>query len=100
MEPGRRKAELLIRERIVYADGALAEMVVWRVPSPVPPGRHPFKYRLVYVVGGERVLGYDNERGKGDHRHLRGSEMPYELVSIDQLLADFVAEIEKERRSS
>lgn len=91
---------LLIRERIVYPDGALAEMIVWRVPSPGPPGTHDFKYRLAYVVGGERVLGYDNERGKGDHRHYKGLETRYELASIDQLLADFVAEVEKERRSS
>ena len=100
MGTGRRKAELLIRERIVYPDGALAEMIVWRVPSPVPPGTHDFKYRLAYVVGGERVLGYDNERGKGDHRHFKGTETSYEFVSIDQLLADFVAEVENERRSS
>lgn len=94
------EAELLIRERIVYPDGALAEMVVWRVPSPVPPGTHGFKYRLVYVVGGERILGYDNERGKGDHRHVHGTETPYEFTSIDELLASFVAEVEEERRSS
>lgn len=48
--------------------GDLMEMVVWRVPKPVPPCGHCFKYRLVYVVNGTRVIGYDNERGKGDHR--------------------------------
>jgi len=100
MGSGRRKAELLIRERVVFPDGALAEMVVWRVPSPVPPGSHGFKYRLAYVVGGERILGYDNERGKGDHRHFKGAEALYEFVSVDQLLADFVAEVHEERRSS
>lgn len=100
MGPGRAKAELLIRERIVYPDGALAEMIVWRVPSPVPPGTHGFKYRLAYVVGGERVIGYDNERGKGDHRHFKGTETPYGFVSIDELLAEFVAEVNEERRSS
>jgi len=58
------KAELPIRERVVYPDGALAEMVVWRVPKPPPPLQHRFKSSLVYVVSGRRVLGYDNERGK------------------------------------
>ncbi len=34
---GRRlKAELLFRQRIDYDDGAIAEMVLWRVPKPVP----------------------------------------------------------------
>ena len=63
------KATLLIRERVVYSNACLAEMVVWRLPKPAPPSRHFFKYRLAYIVEGRRVLGYDNERGKGDHRH-------------------------------
>lgn len=71
-----------VRERIVYPDGALVEMFVWRVPSPVPLTTHSFKYRLASTVDGERIIGYDNERGKGDHRHFRGTETPYELVSI------------------
>jgi hypothetical protein len=96
----RRPATLVIRERVVYPDGAVAEMVVWRVPSPVRPSRHDFKYRLAYVVGGERVIGYDNERGKGDHRHLRGIERPYGFVSIDGLLADFVSDVEAFRRTT
>lgn len=97
---GRRKAELIFRERIVYDDVTLADMVAWRVPEPVPPATHRFKYRLAYVVAGERVLGYDNERGKGDHRHFKGRETSYEFVSMEQLIADFVADVERERRSS
>jgi len=31
------KAELLFHERIDYEDGAIVEMVLWRVPTPVPP---------------------------------------------------------------
>lgn len=96
----RRPATLVIRERVAYADGAMAELVVWRVPSPVEPSRHTFKYRLAYVVEGERVIGYDNERGKGDHRHVRGTERAYKFVSIDRLLADFVADVEAIRRST
>ena len=52
-------------------------MVAWRLPEPAPPCSHPFKYRLVYVVEGERVIGFDNERGKGDHSHIEGEERPY-----------------------
>lgn len=99
MKPARPKAVLIIRERVVYPDGGLVEMVVWRVPEPVPPTEHGLKYRLVYVEDGERVVGYDNERGKGDHRHVRGVEQPYAFVSIDQLLADFVAAVNRERSS-
>ena len=93
------KAELLIRERVVHPDGALVEMVVWRLPTPTPPSTHRFKYRLVYVVGGVRVLGYDNECGKGDHRHFGGREESFLFVSIDGLLAQFVSEVEALRRT-
>lgn len=92
------KAELLIRERVAFPDGGVVEMVVWRVPHPVPPSDHPFKYRLVYIVNGERVLGYDNERGKGDHRHVGTAEEPIAFVSIDDVISRFVDEVEATRR--
>ncbi len=84
------KAELVIRRRIAFGDRDFAEMVVWRVPSAVPPTKHGLKYRLAYIVGGTRVLGFDNERGKGDHRHEDGEEHAYHFSSIDALLADFI----------
>jgi uncharacterized protein with HEPN domain len=37
---------------------------------------------------------------RADHRHLKGTESPYRFVSIDELLADFVAEVKEERRSA
>lgn len=69
--------------------GGVVEIVIWRVPEPVPPSEHPFKYRLVYIVGGKRVVGYDNERGKGDHKHLAGHEEPYHFTDVDKLFVDF-----------
>jgi Family of unknown function (DUF6516) len=93
------KAKLRYRERIVYSGTELVEMVAWQVPAPIPPSTHFFKYRLVYIVEGVRVLGYDNERGKGDHRHFLGEEQPLEFISIDAVLQDFVAEVDKLRKS-
>ena len=94
------KAELVIRERLIFPDKSLVEMVVWRVPTPVPPTKHGFKYRLVYIVNGRRVLGYDNERGKGDRRHIDDREEAFDFVSIDNLLDRFVAEVEEMRSGS
>ena len=54
---------------------------------------HEFKYRLAYVVGEACVVRYDNEAGKGDHRHVGTKEMPYVFVSVDQLLDDFLADV-------
>ncbi len=70
-------------------------MVVWHVPQRVLPSEHPFKYRLVFIRNGERVVGYDNERGKGDHKHLGGREPIYRFVDIDTLVADFLRDVEK-----
>jgi len=86
------KAELLMRERRVLETGFI-EVVVWRLPQPLSGSTHSLKYRLAYVVAGECVLRYDNEAGKGDHRHLGMQEMPYVLVSVDQLLDDFLADV-------
>jgi hypothetical protein len=82
------KAKLLHKFRQAYGDGII-EGVVWEVPTPVPPSEHPYKYRLVYIVAGVRVLGYDNERGKGDHKHLRELEITYTFKDVPTLLADF-----------
>jgi len=70
------KARLLSRIKEAYGRGVI-EGVIWEVQEPVPPSAHRIKYRLVYVVDGKRVVGYDNERGKGDLRHIRGVESPY-----------------------
>ncbi len=87
------KAELVIRDRRLLSDGAIIEIVVWKVPKPVPPTEHGWKYRLFYGRPGQRLVGYDNERGKGDHRHLLGDELSYVFVSLEQLLDDFEADI-------
>jgi hypothetical protein len=86
------KAELLMRERRVLEAG-FVEVIVWKLPQPLGGSRHSLKYRLAYIVESECVLRYDNEAGKGDHRHVGTKEMPYVFVSIDQLLDDFLADV-------
>jgi hypothetical protein len=87
------KAVPLLRRRVVVAADAFVEVVVWRVPEPVPSSTHGYKYRLAYVVGGRCVVRYDNERGKGDHRHFETIETAYRFSTAEQLMADFVADI-------
>jgi hypothetical protein len=86
-------AELLFSYRIVYDDGGIVEMVIWRVSSPVPPSTHDLKYSLFYGHPGVREVGYDNERGKGDHRHIQGAEMPYVFAGVERLIADFWSDV-------
>jgi Family of unknown function (DUF6516) len=91
------KAELLFHQRIDYDDGAIVEMVLWRVPIAVPPSTHGLKYRLFYGRPGIREVGYDNERGKGDHRHFRGDESPYRFSTVEQLMSDFWHDVQTMR---
>lgn len=71
------------------------QMCIWQVPQPVAGSAHPYKYRLYYGKAGERIVGYDNERGKGDHCHLDGKEYCYNFLSVDKLIDDFLAEVFK-----
>jgi hypothetical protein len=61
----------------------------------VPGSAHPFKYRLALVVNGECVLLYDNERGKGDHRHIGGIEEPITFTTLEALYDAFQADLER-----
>ena len=87
------KATLIARTRIVYSADSFAELVLWRVPGPVPGSAHQFKYRLAYVVGAVCVVRYDNEIGKGDHRHFGAAENPYRFTTPERLIADFQKDI-------
>ncbi len=78
-------------------DGAILSRRIWLIAMPVPPSRHRYKYSLFYGYPAERLVAYDNERGKGDHRHLRDGETPYCFVSLERLLADFRADVEAMR---
>ena len=91
------KAKLLARTKEVRDDGSMVEVVIWELSKAVPPSTHSFKYRLFYGVDGACRVRYDNERGKGDHRHLGDKEIDYVFVSIDQLLDDFERDIENWR---
>ena len=91
------KARLITRFKDVTPEGGMIELVVWRVPLPVSPSSHNFKYRAAYSLGGKRVVGFDNERGKGDHCHLRGREKPYRFTSVDALVEDFIAAVAARR---
>lgn len=86
------KASLLLRERIPFREDSFAELVLWQLPSPLPGSVHSFKYRLAFVRSGVCLVRFDNEAGKGDHRHVRGRESKYSFVSPEKLVQDFLRE--------
>lgn len=87
------KATELLHQRIVFADNKFAELVLWQLSTPLAGSGHSFKYRLAYVVNEVCVLRYDNESGKGDHRHTGSKENTYKFISPDKLLEDFQQDI-------
>ncbi|HVG51423.1 MAG TPA: DUF6516 family protein [Xanthobacteraceae bacterium] len=89
------KAELLIDERFVLDAQTFVEIVVWQVPRPLRGSAHRFKYRLALVADNVCVLRYDNEAGKGDHRHKGNAESPYAFKDTDTLLSDFWRDVEE-----
>lgn len=89
------RARRILQRRIAFHENAFADMMIWMLPEPVQGSRHPLKYRLAYVVNGVCVLRYDNEAGKGDHRHWGADETGYRFSTPEQLLADFMADIER-----
>lgn len=87
------KATLLAHTKEIRDDGSIVEIVIWELPEPLPPCTHSYKYRLYYGVGSACRVRYDNERGKGDHRHFGEEESDYMFTSVDQLLDDFDRDI-------
>ena len=88
------KASLLAHTKEVRDDGSTVEVVIWELPEPLPPSVHSFKYRLFYGTPSNERVRYDNERGKGDHRHVGGRQEPYVFSSIDRLLDEFERDIQ------
>ena len=65
------------------------EMVIWQLPAVTEERPHGLKYRLYCGRGGDCIVRYDNEAGKGDHRHYGIDEEPYCFESPEKLVEDF-----------
>ena len=82
-------AKLLLERKETFPDGTISETVIWEVPEPVAGSSHRYKYRFFFGFPGQRLIGYDNERGKGDHRHIGQTEEPYEFTTAPRLIEDY-----------
>ncbi len=93
------KANLIYHVKEIDASGDIIEIKIWQVPKSKDKP-HGIKYSLAYIREGERVVGYDNAEGKGDHKHAGDREMPYKFKNVDQLFADFYQDIMELRRKN
>lgn len=89
------KATLILKDKKIFPNGTLIERVIWRLPAADEERPHGFKYRLYCGRGGVSLVRYDNEHGKGDHRHYGEVEERYRFVSLDRLLSDFDADVRR-----
>ena len=87
------KAKLIRKEKAEFQDGTIAEIKLWEV-SKTKDKPYGYKYSLVYIIEGKRVIGYDNAEGKGDHRHYREHEEDYRFTTVRELIKDFFKDID------
>jgi hypothetical protein len=85
----------VINSKQVWPDGTVVQLVVWRLPAPSRERPHRLKYRLYCGRAGSCLVRYDNEAGKGDHRHYGNQETPYVFTTLTRLLADFRADVRR-----
>lgn len=91
------KSKLLKHNKFREDNGNITEIKLWEVTKSKDKP-HGYKYSLVYIVEGKRIIGYDNAKGKGDHRHYRKHEDSYNFTTVWQLIADFFKDVEKYKK--
>ena len=89
-------ASLIRSDKLLLADGSIIQIRIWRLPEPTKERPNGLKYSLFYGRPGLRIIGYDNEAGKGDHRHHYEQEQPYTFVSFEKLIDDFMLDVRRE----
>ncbi len=87
------KAKRVFYDKQGLPDGAIIEMVIWQLPKASAERQHGLKYSLFYGKDGKRLIGYDNERGKGDHRHYGDDEESYVFETLEKLISDFINDV-------
>ena len=91
------KAVRVFYDKTILPDGAIVQMTIWQLPRSTSERPHGLKYSLFYGGPDGRIVGYDNESGKGDHRHIRDVETRYKFIGVEKLVADFLADVERIR---
>jgi Family of unknown function (DUF6516) len=93
MPKDRQRATIYFTQKVPFRDGGILEIRILIVPKPVLGSEHRFKYALFYGRKGRRLVLYDNERLKGDHRHRGDHQEPYRFTTIERLIGDFLEDV-------
>jgi hypothetical protein len=91
-------AKLVYQNKLIYSDGSIMQIVIWKLPKRTSERPHGLKYRLYYGDSdGNCIIRYDNEVGKGDHKHHYDQQQDYEFVTAKKLIEDFLKDINEAR---
>jgi Family of unknown function (DUF6516) len=90
------RAFLLLDYKAEQGD-LLVQMVLWRLPGRSASRPQGIKYRLYLGRAEKTMVRYDNEIGKGNHRHVGAEEAeePYVFTTVERLLEDFRNDCER-----
>ena len=91
-------ARLIENQKLTLDDGSIIQIKIWRLPDVTVERPYGLKYSLFYGRPGERIIGYDNETGKGDHRHCREREESYRFTTFEALILDFMNDVKGEMK--
>ena len=88
-------ARLILDNKTILEDGRIIQRKIWKLPQSTADKPHALKYRLYCGRNGKTIVRYDNETGKGNHRHIGPKEVEseYVFVTLVQLLIDFDKDI-------
>ena len=87
------KAKLIYHDK-KEAGGYITEVIIWQLPKKTSDRPHGIKYRCYYGnIFGRCLVRYDNETGKGDHKHLDNKEIPYRFINVEKLMQDFICDV-------
>ncbi len=90
-------ARLIYYNEEITPEGDMVIKKAWKI-NKNRDFPHGIKYSLAYIHNGKRILGYDNERSKGDHKHYFEDEEKYNFVDVNKLSDDFDKDIKNLRR--
>ncbi len=91
-------ARLIRHDKVIDELGNIVEVKLWELPEKTIDKPHGFKYSLVYIVNGFRIIGYDNAERQGAHRHVKEKTEPYKYKSLKKLANDFYRDIQRYKR--
>jgi hypothetical protein len=85
-------ATLVINSKAVVGRW-IVQRKVWVLPQTSAERPHGLKYSLFCGDEERCLVRYDNEAGKGDHRHYELREEPYAFTTLERLLEDFNVDV-------